>query len=247
MIAFNRFINLFAFDKANSLELIAIIGQAAKVKWKGIRDTYRREWQKMNAKKSDDLGAEIFTSKWPFFKDLEFLKHQMVSKTASERSDVDEILGHSASNQEDSCDDLENSDSDRIKETNPLPNNGKEKKDSICNKPVSKNKIFLLQEQMLQVEKDKLNFFKERRSYDSQVFSTDPDYHFLMSLLPHLKKVRQERKLLVQMELQRVLLTEIEITPQNVYPLTVKMETTESSSVFFEDSKFSVHEHSPNV
>lgn len=64
-----------------------------------------------------------------------------------------------------------------------------------------------VQKRMLALEEEKLKWFKQRKVETDT--HRDYDYHFLMSLLPHFKNVKQERKLLVQLKLQQVLLDEV--------------------------------------
>lgn len=55
--------------------------------------------------------------------------------------------------------------------------------------------------QLMMIEEHKLQFFKEKNSFSR---NEDPDYHFLMSLLPYLRKVPEERKMFVRTKLQQV-------------------------------------------
>lgn len=55
--------------------------------------------------------------------------------------------------------------------------------------------------QLMMLEQQKLQFFKEKNSASR---NEDPDYHFLMSLLPYLRKIPEERKMFVRTKLQQV-------------------------------------------
>lgn len=54
---------------------------------------------------------------------------------------------------------------------------------------------------LMMLEEQKIQMFKERKSASR---NEDPDYHFLMSLLPYLRKVPEERKMFVRSKLQQV-------------------------------------------
>lgn len=64
-----------------------------------------------------------------------------------------------------------------------------------------------IEHRMLALEEEKLNIFKQRK-VEADI-TNDYDYHFLLGLLPHFKNVKPERKLLVQVQLQQVLLNEL--------------------------------------
>nr|CAI5817616.1 unnamed protein product [Callosobruchus analis] len=50
--------------------------EIAKTKWRGLRDTFRKELSKNPKKRSGDEGGIIKESKWAYFKSMEFLKDQ---------------------------------------------------------------------------------------------------------------------------------------------------------------------------
>lgn len=56
-------------------------------------------------------------------------------------------------------------------------------------------------EKLLLIEERKLQAFQQTTSTPS---SQDADFHFLMSLLPYLRKVPEERKMLVRTKLQQI-------------------------------------------
>ncbi|KAL1493588.1 hypothetical protein ABEB36_009289 [Hypothenemus hampei] len=61
--------------------------------------------------------------------------------------------------------------------------------------------------QLLTLEKKKLEHFHQ---ISEQRLTTheDEDYHFLLSLLPHLRNISQKRKLAIRLKLQQVLMNE---------------------------------------
>lgn len=69
-------------------------------------------------------------------------------------------------------------------------------------KRVTKMNNATVMKKLMKLEEEKLKVYKERNN--SAFRDEDPDYHFLMSLLPYLRKVPQERKMFVRTKLQQV-------------------------------------------
>lgn len=67
--------------------------------------------------------------------------------------------------------------------------------------------------QFLQLEMRKMEQLERMQKIkkSSENLEYDEDYHFLMSLLPHLRDIPKKRKLSARMRLQQVLLEEIEM------------------------------------
>lgn len=65
-----------------------------------------------------------------------------------------------------------------------------------------------MQSKIVELEEELLKFFKDRK-IEMDEKDKDCDYHLLMYLLPQWKNVKQERKLLVQTQLLKVLFNEI--------------------------------------
>ncbi|CAH2018497.1 unnamed protein product [Acanthoscelides obtectus] len=55
-------------------------GDDLKKKWRGLRDIFRREFKKSTSHKSGG-AAKVYTSKWPFYKLMFFLKDIMTPRT----------------------------------------------------------------------------------------------------------------------------------------------------------------------
>nr|CAI5841776.1 unnamed protein product [Callosobruchus analis] len=86
--------------------------------------------------------------------------------------------------------------------------------------------------QLMKLEEEKLQMFRERNPASR---NEDPDYHFLMSLLPYLRKVPEERKMLVRTKLQRVFCEEEERfrglhTPQPIHHTAPTFSSTSSTN-----------------
>lgn len=186
-----------------------ISGEAAKTRWRGLRDTFRKELSKNPKKRSGDEGGIIKESKWAYFKSMEFLKDQFQKRqlqgNVPSETTFDENLNLMNSTTTFSPDPPENepesqtqtleSPQNTTNETTPPQNfAAPQKKIAKMNNATAVKKLMMLEEQKIQM-------FKERNSASR---NEDPDYHFLMSLLPYLRKVPEERKMFVRTKLQQV-------------------------------------------
>lgn len=245
-------------------------GEAVRTKWKGLRDTFRRECQKINAKKSSGAsGGEKINSSWPYYKNLYFLVDIMASRFASGNIPTESCQAETELNSDDEDVSFENDDTHTTNEFNKdaidtesitntkgqseQRNLFKRKTEEVFfkknkeKKNIRKNDI---QERALQIEEEKLNFFKQRKMEMSFENVKVYDLHFLMGLLPHLKNVRPERKLLVQMKLQQVLAEELNsggLQPLfiNSFERSRNSCTTLSSAVATPSSATSIISNSP--
>jgi len=83
---------------------------------------------------------------------------------------------------------------------------------------------------LIEIEKQKLKCFnniKDNTKKDDN-YKDDEDYHFLMSLLLHLKDIPKQRKLSVRMKLQQVLIEQIK--RRDTYENSSKSSTCTSNS-----------------
>lgn len=69
------------------------------------------------------------------------------------------------------------------------------------NKKIARMSNATAVKKLVMLEEQKIQMYKDRTSASQ---NEDPDYHFLMSLLPYLKKVPEERKMFVRTKLQQV-------------------------------------------
>lgn len=85
----------------------------------------------------------------------------------------------------------------------------------------------------LDIEKKKLKLFESR---SADISSNDPDRHFLMSLIPYMKEVPRNRKLLVQQKLLQVFVDEDRVAPSKHTQDLLQSEYTNSPlSVYSSD------------
>lgn len=124
--------------------------------------------------------------------------------------------------------DMENTTSDPYRE-NDAPVNTSPAQKKHFKSPLKRGKKRInYDERFLEIESKKLSYFEK-----SSQMKQDSDYQFLMSLLPSLQEVPEERKLRVRMKLMDVLLQEQEdrnssvMSTSNVSPLS--FESTRSS------------------
>ncbi|XP_023311222.1 cytoplasmic polyadenylation element-binding protein-like [Anoplophora glabripennis] len=226
--------------------LFTLLGEVAKTKWKGLRDTFRKEYQKtIKYKQSGAAGGEKSGSSWPYFESLYFLADQMTPRETSgnislprENSllPVNEKSNNGLDAEPESpktqnTDDNHTNDAIQVLQSTSTANQSKRPREDQNLLPETQQQEPLrkqqessskkqqtlpsksakrgndVQKRMLALEEEKLNFFKQRK-VETDIHK-DYDYHFLMSLLPHFKNVKDERKLHVQLQLQQVLLNEI--------------------------------------
>lgn len=208
------------------LTIFVLLGEVAKAKWKGLRDTFRREHQKIiESKRSGAAGGRKSGSSWSYYDSLCFLTDQMTPRDTS--GNVPPSSQVNLENESEVQDDADLSGEHRSTDSGtdiqtPFDNDNEVSSENVAGEKVSsssklalrnKRKNENIQDKFLKLEEEKLNFFKQRKTNTEE---KDYDLHFLLSLLPHFRKVTPERKLLVQMRLQQVLLEEI-MPSQSVY------------------------------
>lgn len=182
------------------------IGDTIKKKWRGLRDNFRKEFLKQGKPRSGDSGGPKQTSKWAYFESMLFLKDIISNRGSS--GNIPSVEGCSS---DDRCLNNEQYNEDEeIEENESLEKATKSQGDSVVSETLrqpfsKKSKRQDCMESMVQLEKEKIDILKRASRCND-----DPDYHFLMSLLPDLKKIKQDNKLKVRIKLQQVLLEEQE-------------------------------------
>lgn len=187
---------------------LLILGEAAKTKWRGLRDTFRKELSKNPKKRSGDEGGIIKEPRWVHFKSMEFLKDQFQKRqlqgNVSSETTFDVDTQNSTTTFSPDPYDPNDPDDENLMIKSPQnttntttpPQNF-----SAPQKKVAKMNNTTAVKQLIMLEEQKLQFFKEKNSASR---NEDPDYHFLMSLLPYLRKIPEERKMFVRTKLQQV-------------------------------------------
>ncbi|PNF13591.1 hypothetical protein B7P43_G18142 [Cryptotermes secundus] len=214
----------------------AISVEDIKKRWRGLRDTFRKELKKCRDKRYGSGGDTSHEPKWAFFNQLWFLTdtvepRSMTSSVPDVLEDSNEMDTENNDFQSDSTEalssphqlDLENA-------AGPAQENDEGQQVNI---PTAKNKTFKspqkkkgkkrrvdYDDKLLEIETKKLSYFEQ-----SSKTKQDSDYQFLTSLLPTLQAIPNERKLHVRMSLMNVILQEQELsrsamTTPNASPLS---------------------------
>ncbi|KAK3925146.1 Transcription factor Adf-1 [Frankliniella fusca] len=162
--------------------------EETRKKWKGLRDTFRRELRKCPNGFEEDLSEDDYPQ-WVFFKHLMFLKGQMKARRRGEYESVYNGSPHPVNVKEEPADE----DSEDV--LNPTDNVEQASLEPIvscdCDTP-----------------RDLGSRGVKRPALD-ELYAGDEDYHFFLSLLPHVRKLSPERKLLVRSRLQALVCSEV--------------------------------------
>ncbi|ERL85020.1 uncharacterized protein LOC109546506 [Dendroctonus ponderosae] len=205
-----------------------------KNKWRGLRDTFRKELNKSKKSKSGDGAESLVISKWPYYKMLLFLSesvarrklHGNVSpqkkKTETSDSETEPILEAAGNiinyhptieeqSQHMSTKDIQQPSTSDTKATN-IPNTRLNstllrKKNNNCPKYRRSSDRKSMDDKFLETESPKLEILSQSEKDD-----TCSEYQFLMSLLPFLKAVPHKRQLFVRNELHQVFIEEEQLS-----------------------------------
>ncbi|XP_062125987.1 uncharacterized protein LOC133838776 [Drosophila sulfurigaster albostrigata] len=189
-----------------------------KKKWKQLRDTFRVELRKFPPERSGDAGPESLNemcSQWTHFESMKFIKDQIkcrqssgnlsrpqsyenVSINAFEDStigdtelSVDIEAPHSANKETPQYDEESNISTFEVDTSTPqhhAPKKLKRRHDNI-------------EGEILEIEKKKLELLDQKNK--SRIPADDEDMAFFVSLLPHVRKMDPQTKLLCRMDMQR--------------------------------------------
>ncbi|XP_062541835.1 uncharacterized protein LOC134209825 [Armigeres subalbatus] len=188
----------FPFD----IFLFFFLAEETKKKWKSLRDAFGKELKKVPEKRSGDeapLNYETYTT-WPYFDSMLFLKDQMRPRKSGgnlrvgdaetvENEDLHEgEPGMNRSYRNDVIDTPETHDIKCTDETIPPP-------------PHKYGKRGRAQQQLLAIEAKKLKLLEQK--VQKAVGGDDEDEAFFKSLLPHVRKLPPEQKLLFRMDVQK--------------------------------------------
>ncbi|XP_049762539.1 transcription factor Adf-1-like [Schistocerca cancellata] len=195
--------------------------EVLKNEWKNLRDTFRSELKKTRAECSGDEGGMLpFQSNWPWYELMTFLTDIMTppktktnvhhsKRTASQHDDAHEGVPFSPALTEResvSPDETNQASSSRLSVSSegsvsmppPSPtlhtNQNKRSKKSTNS-------------ELLNIEKQKLKLIEQQMSKSE---TQDDSYHFVVSLLPAMRKLSSAAQLRVRIKIQQVLLEELE-------------------------------------
>ncbi|XP_055842633.1 uncharacterized protein LOC129909584 [Episyrphus balteatus] len=166
--------------------------ETVKMKWRGLRDTFRKELQKLSQRKSGPAGTSK-QSTWPYLKSMMFLKDQFTLRKINSTLPDDTELSEEIN---DIFNDEDIDDETYLNMREPLDQSPNKRSSHQPSAKRSKTNNAI--ERLLEMEKDK------RKNDGAEKIVENADYHFLMSLLPYLKKVPEDRKMFVRNKLQQV-------------------------------------------
>ncbi|XP_033329196.1 uncharacterized protein LOC117221943 [Megalopta genalis] len=188
--------------------------EAVKTRWRGLRDTFRRELKKIPKRRSSDEGGTPVRSSWPHFSSMLFLKDQFTPRKFSDNILEVELNENpwQTTHTEESEDRSENllaSDATEydIKECEIEVSQSRKRRAHNAEMSVKKrqkSEKYNSYEKLLDTEQKQFIELKSACQSNPQNHIDDADYHFLLSLLPYLRKVQEDRKLIVRTRLQQV-------------------------------------------
>lgn len=197
-----------------------------------MRDYFRAECAKVPRLKSGDQGGKPpFKSTWPHFESMSFLLHQMTNRVSSgnlntqpantSQNDqppsqprcptnfiaepVDSQTTDMAETSQSLLDDVEVG-SNVEQEEEYAESCSTEPRVSIPNRK-RKNRAESIGNALIEIENQKLKYLKEKATLPTvsqPTINEDEDRSFFNSLMPHVKKIREDRKLLFRTEIQQV-------------------------------------------
>lgn len=217
-----------------------------RTKWKNLRDTFRKELKKMPVKRSGD-GASSWSSSWPYFDSMHFLKDQFTARKSTSNLPDDIIFDEGFNSQSSNVEILDRDvDSPSMVDisqnlidepltsmpstsipsaSSPSVSNFSRKRESgvnECHTPISK-KIKRKVTNDLDVGTSLIKLEEEKIKMLGKQKKSDEDECFFESLLPHIRTLSPKRKMLLRMKIQ-----------QEVYNCVYgdQQEMTQSTSTF---------------
>lgn len=225
--------------------ILFISAKEAQAKWKSLRDYFRRELKKIPPPRSGDPGgSEELKSNWVYFKQMLFLKDQFMPRPSQSNLSIatdDNDFDDSASNASISLNSPLPSDNtqpvsaeDNLHDPVPVIQT-----DNLALSPhsipststatsVYEEPRTVLQarrrtrksqvDSLLEIEKQKLEYIQNKRTAKRQSETApDEDSLFFESLIPHVKKIADSRKLSFRNEIQN-------IVQRYAYPVTQNLQ-----------------------
>ncbi|XP_030751838.1 uncharacterized protein LOC115879266 [Sitophilus oryzae] len=179
--------------------------------WKYLRDQYSVELGKHPLPRSGDAAEDTFTSKWRYFPQLHFLKDVVKPRVSS---------GNLSSTQSSQVTFKEESQS-----SVEFDENGGDEEDFDSSEQVVAKKRRgkdTYQESILDIERRNVEYYLESEAKQNSIDQEDEHLSFFKSLLPHVRKIPENRLLSFRCRIQ-------EIVDQFAYQLNI--HSTPSSAV----------------
>lgn len=197
-------------------------------KWRGLRDTFRKEISKLKEKRSGDAADVEPHSKWQFFNNMLFIKDFAPRKqTGNMDSDTQKYSTCSMTEENATMSPVNNDDQSQESQVdietemeqqnetsiNPLSSNTNKRSAmdqaqlNRTNPPHKKPKTVQddALQQLMSIEKEKLQHFKQRFEHKQ-----DDDTFFLLSLIPYIQSLPVYRKLFLRSKFIELIMQEHE-------------------------------------
>lgn len=204
-------------EKTNKLwdEIGAVVGYSgsiAKAKWKNLKDKFRVELQKVPITRSGDEGNG-YKPKWPFFDLMLFVKDTLLPSTTSGNLSNHIMMPYGNDSEDDSVENYNNEETTTDRSFSETPRSVSSNEFINLQTAPSQNKIRsrkrraedLSIDPYLEIEQKKLDLIREEQQKDSAM-TNNPDYHFLMSLLPYFEPLNALEKLQLRSNMQNLVL-----------------------------------------
>lgn len=219
-------------------QILFIPAKEAQAKWKSLRDYFRRELKKIPPPRSGDPGGSAPKSNWAHFKQMLFLKDQFTPRPSQSNLSIttdDNDFEDSASVSLNSPPSPDNSPS-ASGDDNSLHDSGTQSNSSSHPTPSTSTATSVYEEPrtvlqarrrtrknqvdaLLEIEKQKMDYLQRKRTEESRSESApDEDKLFFDSLIPHVKKIEDSRKLAFRNEIQNIVQRYAYPQKQNLQP-----------------------------
>lgn len=191
---------------------ILFVVKSVKTKWRNLRDTFRVILAKCKGAPSGSSGDLCVQPTWPYYQQMLFLKDHMQHRPSSgslqksTKVSISAARSHANSEVADMLDIeiLDSSDFDI-----PFSSFGSQEDiESSTNEvfspvPKKKNKKTHWTDQIVEIEQNKLEIFKERANAENE--ENDEDWHFFKSMMPHMKAIAPKEKLSCFIKIQQII------------------------------------------
>lgn len=223
----------------------------ARQKWRGLRDTFRKELVKLQEKRSGG-GAEEISSKWQFFDNMLFVKDQFIPRKVTGNIPNNKIQEDSTydETEESEPSELAHSDNEQSRTDREI-NLGIEIETPSVTQPTSSKRPLIetdsqqtstsfkkmksvkdtTMQKLLAIEEKKLSHL-QKGSQQYQQQHNDDDYYFALSLVPYIRQLPTHRKLFIRTKFQELLLIEHETLSRSQYipqPQQTHTQTAQTS------------------
>lgn len=180
----------------NDCYIFFFSAEDVKKTWQHLRDSFRREIRKVRKASSDSYNVSV---KWPYYKQLLFLGEAGTSATSDEVVVADEYY--------------ENADDNEDNKNSFLCDIGLFSKNQTTKRKMTNDDA-------VDGEKRRIKVIKHRSQLKSDTIIKDDDYHFVLSIIPYLRKLPEERKLGVRMSIMGTIEQELEMCRNGHFSLS---------------------------